>query len=131
MLKSVLSYSLSIFLASIFFSGLKVDGGFASYVIIGLLLTIFSLFTDPIVKVITLPFNIITFGFLSFLTTFVSLFITTIFYKNLHVGSFVFAGGVFFGVHISRIYVSGLLSIVAFSATIYFLNKIISWIFKE
>lgn len=127
-IKKTILYSLSLFLVSIFFEGLKITGGWTSYVVIGFLLTLFSAIFGPFIRFVTAPFNILTLGLLSFLTTLVSIFLISLFYHNLYISSFSFSGGVFLGIHINKIYISGILSLVALSATIYFLNKIISWL---
>ena len=123
--------SLSLFLVSLFLSGLHVSGGFTSFIIGGVLLTVAATILNPIVKIVTLPFNILTLGFLSFLTTFVALFLITIFYGNIQVSAFTFEGFTFAGIAIQKIQLSGLLSLVVISATIYFLSALIEWLFSK
>ena len=123
--------SLSLFLVSIAFSGLVIKGGFPTYILAGAILTVFSILFDPIVKLITLPFNIITLGLLSFLTTLVSLFVLSLFFQNIKITDFVFRGFSFAGIEIREILFSGFLSFIAISATIYFLNKVIDWLFTN
>lgn len=122
--------ALSLFLVSLFLPGLQVTGGFTSFVIGGVLITIVSTILDPIIKIITLPFNIITLGFLSFLTTLSALFIITIFYGNIQILAFTFEGFTFTGVVIQKIQLSRLLSFVVISATIYFLGKFLDSLFS-
>src|SRR3989338_11683359 len=121
--------SLSIFLVSLFLPGLHVSGGCACCIIVGTLLTITSTILDPIIKIITLPFNILTLGFLSFLTTLAALFLITTFYGSIRVSAFTFEGFTFAGIVIQKIQLSYLLSFVVISATIYFLSALIEWLF--
>ncbi len=123
--------ALSLFLVSLLFSGLIVRGGFSTYIYAGILLSILSIIIDPVVKIVTLPFNLLTLGLLSFLSTLVSLLVLTYFYHNIAIASFIFQGITFLGIHINRIYISGILSIVAVSATIYLLGRFLSWIFER
>ncbi len=123
--------SLSIFIVSLFLSGLVIRGGFASYVVAGFLLAVLSIFLDPIVKLFTMPFNILTLGLLSFLTTLVSLFILNFIYHNISITSFTFNGVSFLGLKASHIYVGGILSYVVISATIYFCAKLINFAFSN
>ena len=123
--------SLSIFLVSLFLTGLHVSGGFWSYLTAGFLLAVLTTLLDPVVKIITLPFNILTLGLLSFLTTLVSLFILSFFYHNIGISNFTFQGISFLGLKINQIQVAGILSYVAISATIYFSNKVLSFLFSE
>ena len=123
--------SLSIFLVSLFLPGLHVSGGFTSFIIGGTLLTIASTILDPIVKIITLPFNILTLGFLSFLTTLAALFLITIFYENIRISAFTFEGFTFAGIVIQKIQLSYLLSFIVISATIYIFGKIFDSLFSK
>ncbi len=131
LVRNTLVNSLSLFIVSTVFSGLVVQGGIPTYILAGALLTLFSILFDPIVKLVTLPFNIITFGLLSFITTFVSLFTLTFFFHNIRVTNFIFHGFSFAGIEIREIFLSGFLSFIAISATIYFLNKVIDWLFRN
>lgn len=123
--------SLSIFLVSLFLPGLHVSGGFMSFIIGSALLTIASTILDPIIKIITLPFNILTLGFLSFLTTLAALFLITVFYGNIKVSAFTFEGFTFAGVIIQKIQLSGLLSFIVISATIYISGRLLDSLFSK
>jgi putative membrane protein len=127
--KKVVTNSLSLFLVSLLFSGLVVSGGFVNYVIAGALLALLSIIFDPFVKVVTLPFNILTLGLLSFLTILVALFVLTFFYPAIAVNEFTFSGFSFIGLSIGTIHFSRVLSFVVISATIYFSNRLIGWLF--
>ena len=123
--------SLSIFLVSLFLPGLHVSGGFTSFIIGGTLLTITSTILDPIIKIITLPFNILTLGFLSFLTTLAALFLITTFYGSIRVSAFTFEGFTFAGIVIQKIQLSYLLSFIVISATIYIFGKTFDSLFSK
>lgn len=129
-LKNVFLNSFSVFIVSVIFSGLKVKGGFDTYIIAGAILAFLSTILDPIVKFLTLPFNILTLGLLSFITTLVALFILTLVFPNIGVTSFTLHAFSFMGVQIKEIYVASFLSFIVISATMYFLNKIINWLFS-
>ena len=123
--------SLAIFLVSLFLPGLHVSGGFTSFIIGGALLTIAATFLDPIIKIITLPFNILTLGFLSFLTTLAALFLITIFYGDIRVSAFTFEGFTFAGIVIQKIQLSLPLSFIVISATIYIFGKVLDSLFSR
>ncbi len=129
--KLIFLYSFSLFISSLLFSGLGIKGGFEVYFYAAAILAVLNLLLDPLIKLITLPFNILTLGLLSFLTTLVSLFILTLVFRNVTVESFTFSGISFMGVEIKKVFVPGILSYVVISATIYFLNRIISWLFTK
>ena len=123
--------SLSIFLVSLFLPGFHVSGAFTSFIIGGALLTIAATFLDPIMKIITLPFNILTLGFLSFLTTLAALLLITVFYGNIGVSAFTFEGFTFAGIVIQKNQLSLPLSFIVISATIYLLGKVLDSVFSS
>ena len=123
--------ALSLFLVSLFLPGLHVSGGFTSFIIGGALLTIAATFLDPIIKIVTLPFNILTLGFLSFFTTLAALFLISAFYGDIRISAFTFEGFAFAGIVIQKIQLSLPLSFVVISATIYVLGKLIDSLFSK
>jgi putative membrane protein len=131
LLKRVSTNALSLFLVSLLFSGLSISGGVANYLTAGLLLAVFSTVLDPIVRIITLPFNILTLGLLSFLTTLAALFVLTLFYSNVSVNAFTFSGISFLGLSIGKIAFSRVLSFVVISATIYLSNRFLTFLFES
>lgn len=123
--------SLSLFLVSLVFSGLKVKGGFQGFITGGAILSVLTLALDPIIKIITIPFNVLTLGFLSFLTTLVSLYLMSMFYSGVHLTAFTFEGLSFYGFEIKKIFMSGILLYVVISATIYFLGRALDWLLTK
>lgn len=128
--RKVATNTLALFLVSLLLTGLVISGGFVNYLIAGALLAIFATILDPVVRVVTLPFQILTLGLLSFLTIVVALWVLTIFYAPVMVNSFTFPGFSFLGLTIGAIHFSRLLSFVVISATIYFAGKLIDWLFS-
>lgn len=121
--------SLSLFLVSLLFSGLQISGGFTNFLIAGALLALFSTLLDPVVRIITLPFNLLTLGFLSFLTTLVALFFLGMFFPAVSVQAFTFDGFSAFGISIGKVHFSLLLSFIVVSATIYIVNRGFGYLF--
>jgi uncharacterized membrane protein YvlD (DUF360 family) len=128
--KKIATNALSLFLVSLLFTGLVINGGFTNYLIAGALLAVFATILDPVVKIVTLPFNLLTLGLLSFLTIMVALWVLTIFYSPVLVNAFTFNGFSILGLTIGHIHFSRLLSFGVLSATIYFANKLIDWLFS-
>ncbi len=131
LVKRVATNALSLFLVSLLFSGLSISGGFINFLIAGALLAVFTTVLDPIVRIVTLPFNILTLGLLSFLTTLVALFALTLFYSNATVHAFTFMGISFLGLSIGKIVFSRFLSFVVISATIYLSDRFLNFLFES
>lgn len=131
LLRVVLVNAFSLYLVSLMFAGLSVKGGAYSFLLGGLFLTVGNSILSPIVGIITLPFNLLSFGLFSFLTTLVSLLVITFFFKNIQVSEFVFNGLTLWGIEIKRTSLSIILSYLVISATIYFISKAIQWLFSK
>jgi len=130
LLKNILINTLLLYLISAYVGGISIRGGLDTYIISASILTFMTLFLEPIVKILTIPFTLLTLGLFSFLTTLLALFATSLIYKPLTVGSFTFNGLTFLGLNIEKIFLSTLLSFIVISATIYFLNRFINWLFR-
>lgn len=130
-LKNILVNSFAIYITSLIFSGLIIKNGLSTLLIGGLLLAVISTILKPIVGIITLPFNLISFGLFSFITTLVSLLLITYFYNNIRISGFEFSGVSLWGFEIKRIFLSQILSFIVISATIYLINKAIYWLFSK
>ncbi|KKQ93868.1 MAG: hypothetical protein UT56_C0023G0002 [Candidatus Levybacteria bacterium GW2011_GWB1_39_7] len=130
-IKGAFLNALSLFLVSFFLPGLKINGEYINYFYAGTILFVVSIALGPFVKLITMPFNIMTFGLLSFLSTLAALVVLTLVFRNVQVTSFTFNGLSFMGLSINKIFISGVLSYVIISATIYFLSALIEWLFSK
>ncbi len=111
------------------FTGLSISGGFWSIVVASILLTVGFRVLRPVLNIITLPLNVITFGLFQLLTIAFIVFLITLIYPQLIISAFEFQGLQFFGIIIQRFYVTLFLSYIIISGTIYFVNKAIVWLF--
>ncbi len=127
--KHIFLYAFALFITSSMFDGLTLSGGFQTLLIGGILLAIGFKILRPVINIITLPFNMITFGLFSILTTAFILFLITLVYPSIHVAPFYFHGFNSFGVEIHPFQVTLLLSYVIISATIYLITKIMLSLF--
>lgn len=123
--------SLSLFLTSALVPGLKIEGVQLNFLFAGLLLTLGDYILKPILKIITLPFNIITFGLFSLLINAVSLFLITIIYEKININAFYFQGISYNGFEVPGFNVNIFLSYFIVSVIIYSINKFISWLFLK
>ncbi len=131
LLQNTATYAFSIYVTSVIFNGLKVYGGINTLVITGLLLTLIMIIIKPIVSALTIPFNILSLGLLSFLSVAASLFILGFFYHEIKVIPFDFGPYSFFSFQIAKYHLTPILSFLCISATIYVLHRAIFWIYDR
>ena len=96
-LRNIAFYSFALFLTSQILSGVRVTGGFTTYLLGGLVLSLLFLVVKPILSIITLPLNIATLGIFSFLINAVILYLLTVFVANVTINRFDFPGFSFAG----------------------------------
>lgn len=130
-LRDVFSNTLSIYLTSLLFSGLKVTYDIQSFVASGFLLTIGEYVVKPILSLIALPLQFLTLGLFSFVINAIILLILTQVYKNIHIVAFSFNGIVLLGIRVPAFQANLILSYLIISATIYVLAKTMHWLFQE
>lgn len=129
--RSVGINAFSLYLLTLIFSGVQVHGGMYTLLLSGLVLSILSIVIKPILKLLTLPLNIITFGAFSFLINAILLYILTVIIPQVSITAFVFNGANFLGFVIPRIVFNNtLFAFVAFSIVYSFIVEGVQWIIQ-
>lgn len=129
LLKDVVIQSLCLYIVSLILPGLKIYN-IDSLFLGGFLLVLGYKIFSPIFQIILLPFNLISLGLFSAVTTLVSLFIITGFVKSIQIHAFVFPGISFYFLNIKSFHLTLFLSFIAISVTIYVLGKLMNWVFE-
>lgn len=96
-LKNTVVNAIALYFTSQLLSGLSVKGGVVTFLLAGLVLSLLGLFVKPILKLITLPLNIITFGAFSIVINAVILYLLVVFIPSIEIHDFVFKGFTFVG----------------------------------
>lgn len=128
-LQEIFIYTLSLYFVSLFLSGIKVSGGAQAYILGGIVLAIGFTIVRPIIAAISLPLNVVTIGLFSFVISAGILYVTTRIIPQIQVTSFQLPAMSLLGIDLRNVQVSGFLSFVVISATIYGFAKLITWIF--
>ena len=76
LLVQILGNSLGIYVASIFIPGFSFRGDLKILILAGVVLGAVNFFLKPIIKIITLPLRLLTFGFFSFVISAAVVFIS-------------------------------------------------------
>lgn len=130
LLKNTIIDGFSLYLTAQTLSGVKVEGGFMTFVFGGLALSLMTSFLKPVLKVITLPINIITFGTFSFLINIIVLYLLTVFIPQIKVSAFVFPGFSLYGFIIPKFFLNTFFAFAAVSFTLSFIISFFRWIIK-
>lgn len=130
-LRTYIVATLSLFLTSIVFSGLIIDGGLGGFLVAGLLLAAGILIIKPILNIITLPLNVVTFGLFSIITNMLILYLVDVLFPPLQIVPFTVPQFSFLGITVASFYASTFLSYLIISATIYAIQKALFWLFDQ
>lgn len=127
-IRSIVFNSTALFLLSLTFTGLKINGGFGNLLLAGVSLSLISLLAKPILNIISLPFNLITFGLFSFITNAIILYLLTVFYPSVSIASFTFKGFSFVGFVVPVIYFNTFFAFVFLAFGLSLILSFLKWL---
>jgi putative membrane protein len=125
-IRNSLFNAFSIFFLSQVLPGVRVDGGIITFLLGGVALTFLFRLLRPVLNLLSMPLNLVTLGFFSFLTNVIIFYLLTILVVGISITSFTFPGISYMGFVIPEIYFNTLFAfiIVSFlqSVSVSFLN---------
>lgn len=83
---------IALYVASVIAEGLYFGQGAQTVVVAGVSLTLASLIGKPVINILLLPLNLVTFGFFRWVASAVALYITTLLISDFRVDYFIFGG---------------------------------------
>lgn len=122
--------SVSIFLVSSIATGMIFEKGIETLLLTGFGLTIASLIAKPIINILLLPVNLITFGLFRWVAAVVVLYIVTLVVPGFKIIGFNFGGYTSLWIDLPRLAFAGLLALVAFSFLHSIISSFIYWLIK-
>jgi putative membrane protein len=129
--RNILFNAFSIFLISQVISGMKVSGGLITYLVGGFALTILLVLLKPVLKILTLPLNIITLGMFSFVINVIIFYLLTVLVTGINITAFTFPGLSFSGFIIPSIYLNTLFSFILISFLQSVVVSFLTWLIKK
>jgi len=105
--------------------------GINSILIAGVALSIFSLLVKPVINILLLPLNLITFGLFRWVSSVIALYLVTLVVPGFKITSFIFAGLSSKWIDIPAINLVGILAFVAFSLVISVISSILHWVISR
>lgn len=130
-LRNTLFNSFSIFIISQVLSGVKVEGGFPTYIFGGIALTLLFVLLKPVLNIFALPLNILTLGMFSFLTNAIIFYLLTVFVGEISISSFTFQGYSYAGFIIPKFYFNTLFAFIIVSFMQSLIVSFLSWLIKK
>lgn len=131
LLRRVLVNAYSLSILPLLFSGVKIYGGVSTFILAGFVFSLISLIIKPVLKIITLPINLITFGAFSFFINAILLYILTVFIPQISIQAFMFPGFSFAGFVIPRIFINTFFAYIICSFVVSSVGSAIYWLFKK
>lgn len=122
---------LALFLTAVFIPGFHITATFATFLSAGVLLTLITFIVKPILQILSLPFNLMTFGLFSVITNTIVLWILQRFVPSLIITTFTIHRITFWGLTIPKIEISSIiLSYIVIAAILSGLTAAINWLIE-
>ncbi len=130
LLRGVLFNAFSLFVLTQIFAGVRVTGGFGTYLIAGAVLTLLYKFLKPVLSLISLPLNLLTLGAVSFLINILLFYLATAIIPEISISAFTFQGANLAGFIIPKIYLNSFMAYAAAAFAQSIIVSFLSWIRK-
>jgi putative membrane protein len=130
-LKIYVTSTLSLYLASVAFAGIELSKGINSILIAAVALSLFSLLVKPLINLLLLPLNLITFGLFRWVSSAIALYLVTLVVPGFKIVGFIFNGLSSKWLDIPSVSLPGILAIVAFSLVISIISSILHWLISR
>lgn len=111
-------------------SGIIFGQGTKTLLIAGAGLMVASLFAKPVINLLLLPLNLISFGLFRWVSSAIMLYLVTLVIKEFKIMEFSYPGLVNKWMDIPALHIEGALAIIAFSFILSIFTSVIYWIIK-
>jgi putative membrane protein len=129
-LKHFIIDTISLYLISQVVSGIVFAQGMYTLLLAGFVLMLATMIVKPILNILLLPLNLVTFGLFKWVTYAITLYLVTLVVPGFHLTNFIFSGFHSYWFSIPAISLYGILAFIAFSFVISIVSSILYWIFK-
>lgn len=128
--RGIITALISFLAVGLFYPGFSFNHDYLILLSAGLIFALLSIFIKPVLKILSLPFNLITFGFFSFLINIIILYGVSYFIHNFKIISFHFEGLSASGFNLPPYDLSQLVSALVASVIIGTLASGLHWLFR-
>lgn len=120
--------TVALFLVSRMANGLVFEKGIQSLVLTGIALGIAAFLIRPIINILILPLNLLTFGVFKFLTNAVTLYLVDLILKEFNVGAFSYPGFKHALIELPAFSIPYPFSYIVFSLLISIITSVLYWL---
>ena len=129
-LKHFIIDTVALYLISQSVSGMVFEGGFYTLLLTGLALMLVNMIIKPIINILILPLNLVTFGLFKWVTYAITFYLVTLVVPGFKLLDFHFAGYASNLFSLPTISLTGTLAFLAFAFLVSSISSIVYWIFK-
>lgn len=129
-IKYFLISSVTLYMVSLVVSGMIFENGITTIVLTGIVLCLTSLIIKPVINILLLPLNLITFGLFRWVSYAVAFYIVTLVVPGFKIVGFAFSGLTSYWLSIPAISLKGILAYIVFSFVISLVSSILDWLLK-
>jgi uncharacterized membrane protein YvlD (DUF360 family) len=120
----------SLWAVSYLASGLVFQNGTKTLLFAGVGLTIASLFAKPIINMLLLPINLVTYGLFGWVSSAVVLYLVTLVIRDFKIEHFRFLGFTSKWFDMPPLYFEGMLAFIGFAFLLSFITSFLHWLHK-
>ena len=131
LLRNTIINSAALFSTSQILSGVKIEGGLYVLLLGGIVFYMAGFFMRPVLKLVTLPFNMATFGFFSFLINVPILYILTIIVPQIKIDAFTFQGVTVSGFVVPKVSLNTFFAFIVASVVLSAIISGIKWMMDK
>lgn len=129
-LRFYLTELISLLIASRIAEGLLFKDGYKTIFIASLALALTSLIAKPVINIMLIPLNLITFGMFKWISSAVALYLVTLLVKDFSIMYFKFYGFSSAWFDVPSVHFTGIVAFISFSLIISVISSTIGWLNK-
>jgi len=130
LIKLYLIETATIYIISNLVSGILLEKGLESLLFAGLGLSVVTLILKPILNILLLPLNLVTFGFFRWVSSTIALYLATLVVPGFKISEFLFEGFSSKYFNLPSFHLTGLFAYIGFSLLISLVASLLHWLIK-
>ncbi len=130
LIRIIATEALSLYFITQVVEGIYFKGGAETFFWTVCALSAATYLVRPIINLLILPLNLITFGFFRWVSSVLALYLVAMIVKDLAIEKFFFSGLNTYWVNIPQLNFHGFLAIVAYSLALSITTSFLRWVFK-
>ncbi len=110
---------------------IQIPGGWQVMILAGFTLSLLMLFVAPVLKILFIPINILTFGLLSWVINVIVIYLLTVFVPEIQIVPWTFPGAGGAGFVIPSVYLSYTMALIATSLLITIITDVLHYVSED